>query len=332
MSALTRWGFDRKAGGPKRPVPLVRAYTGPWPILAHRTMAQVIAEEEQEAGPRIKSGVTEKDKDCASRRRGSAGALTSKQCRSQAGEKERPGAGVGQSSAKGEQKARTPIEYRAKAGDEAQGGRMRDPCVEPVSRPAAGRAAAATSEFMDVTAGETATELSERLDGFASVQDGLCQMSTNGALPAGTETPAARTPALRGVTAGETAPVSDPVEATPPKQVSAPVADMAALPLVAPTQPPPARAPILPKTPEPRHPKAGLREYFPADDAVVEVRKAPAPVDWSRVADAAKSRKVAPPAPKPRPTRVALSREACSRCGVPGWRGCDHQLPFEDTP
>lgn len=47
---------------------------------------------------------------------------------------------------------------RAKAGDEAGGtehARPRPP-VEPVSRPVAGRSATATSERMDVTAGETA--------------------------------------------------------------------------------------------------------------------------------------------------------------------------------
>lgn len=27
----------------------------------------------------------------------------------------------------------------------------------------------------------------------------------------------------------------------------------------------------------------------------------------------------------------ALSREECPRCGVPGFRGCEHQLPFEDV-
>lgn len=159
MSGLTRWGFDRKAGGPKRPVPLVRAYRGPWPILSHRAMAEVMRDEaeqlqavppkpKKEAKPRIKSGATVKG-------------------------------------------------YQAKAGDEAQGGRICEPCMEPVSRPAAGRSAAATSEFMDVTAGETA-------------------------------------------------PVPNPAEAAPPKQASAPVAVMAALPLAVSTRPTPARAPIGP--------------------------------------------------------------------------------------
>lgn len=45
---------------------------------------------------------------------------------------------------------------QAKAGDEAVVGARAEATVEPVSRPAAGRSAAATSEQMDVTAGETA--------------------------------------------------------------------------------------------------------------------------------------------------------------------------------
>lgn len=161
MSGLTRWGWDRKAGGPKRPVPLVRAYRGPWPILSHRTMAEVMRDEAEqlqavspkptkEAKPRIKS----------------------------------------RAAVKG---------YQAKAGDEAAGTEHASPrpAVEPVSRPAAGRSAAATSEFMDVTAGETA-------------------------------------------------PVANPVKAAPPKQASAPVTVMAALPLAVSTRPAPARAPIGP--------------------------------------------------------------------------------------
>ena len=44
----------------------------------------------------------------------------------------------------------------AKAGDEAQAGRLKAVSVEPVSRAVSGRALTATSEIMDVTAGETA--------------------------------------------------------------------------------------------------------------------------------------------------------------------------------
>lgn len=58
-------------------------------------------------------------------------------------------------------------EHQAKAGDETQGGQASEPCAEPVSRAAAGRSAAATSEPMDVTAGETAPMLSQLLDDIA---------------------------------------------------------------------------------------------------------------------------------------------------------------------
>lgn len=128
MSALTRWGFDRAAGARKRPVPLVRAYRGPYPDLSSRTMAEVMRDEaraEKEAGPRIKSGVTKINDGLAA-------------------------LGI---------KSGVTVEVegrRAKAGGEAQGGRICKPCVEPVSRPAAGRTAAATPEIMDVTAGEMA--------------------------------------------------------------------------------------------------------------------------------------------------------------------------------
>jgi hypothetical protein len=45
---------------------------------------------------------------------------------------------------------------QANVGDDAEGGHASEPSAEPASRPAAGRSAAATSEVMDVTAGETA--------------------------------------------------------------------------------------------------------------------------------------------------------------------------------
>ena len=53
---------------------------------------------------------------------------------------------------------RAEIESRAKAGDEAGVGMPMAEPVEPVSRPVAGRSATATSEPMDVTAGETAPD------------------------------------------------------------------------------------------------------------------------------------------------------------------------------
>lgn len=97
-------------------------------------------------------------------------------------------------------------EIRANAGVEARGGRTGDPCVESVSRPAAGRSAATTSEIMDVTAGET-----------APVSD-----------PVSDKDPAS---------------LRDPVGAMPPKPVSAPVAVEPQAPL--PDCLPLARAPLV---------------------------------------------------------------------------------------
>lgn len=114
---------------------------------------------------------------------------------------------------------------RAKAGVDAEA-RVRDvPSVEPVSRAAAGRSAAATSERMDVTAGETATAKIAR--------------------------------------------------------------DMGLL-------------------------------------------KAAPKANYLRFVEAAKAKAAARPPEKPAPTRVAMSPEECKRCGIPGWKGCEHQLPYEE--
>lgn len=56
----------------------------------------------------------------------------------------------------------------------------------------------------------------------------------------------------------------------------------------------------------------------------------PKPIDWARVA-AAHRNHAARPAPKRKPIGPAPSREECPRCGVPGWKGCDHFLPCEDS-
>lgn len=34
-------------------------------------------------------------------------------------------------------------------------------------------------------------------------------------------------------------------------------------------------------------------------------------------------------APAPAPTVYAMSADPCPRCGVPGIRGCEHQLPYQ---
>lgn len=56
----------------------------------------------------------------------------------------------------------------------------------------------------------------------------------------------------------------------------------------------------------------------------------PVPIDWARVA-AAHRNHVARPEQKRKPIGPAPSREECPRCGVPGWKGCDHFLPCEDS-
>lgn len=59
------------------------------------------------------------------------------------------------------------------------------------------------------------------------------------------------------------------------------------------------------------------------------LRQARAPRDLSRFIAAmrAKARPTAPSVAGPLP--VALSREECERCGIPGFKGCAHQLPYE---
>jgi hypothetical protein len=133
---------------------------------------------------------------------------------------------------------------QAKARGEARGGRPKAACVGRASRPGRGRSRPATSETMDVTAGETAPEL---------------------------PSPAEPDPGAAGA-------------------------------------PEPA-APCLPSTGRPV--------------------RAPQP-DWARVAAAARARPLGP-APKRPPTRHALDRGPCPRCGIPGARGCDHQLPFDEA-
>lgn len=132
---------------------------------------------------------------------------------------------------------------RAKAGVETAGTEHARPCpvVEPVSRPAAGRSAAATSEKMDVTAGETA--------------------------------------------------------------------------------------------PDPDDDDGAIVDEFRSRLAAVQSRRAasqPAPVNWGRVADARSAgRPSARPASPKAPTNPAPSREECQRCGIPGFRGCAHWLPYD---
>lgn len=64
-----------------------------------------------------------------------------------------------------------------------------------------------------------------------------------------------------------------------------------------------------------------------------EILRKPEPVDWSRVARA-HERKAATPRPvvAARPLQPADSPEECRRCGIPGRKGCAHQLAYVEQP
>lgn len=52
-------------------------------------------------------------------------------------------------------------------------------------------------------------------------------------------------------------------------------------------------------------------------------------VDWARVAAAHRAKAPTGNA-RPAPALPAPSWDECPRCGIPGWRGCDHFLPYEE--
>ena len=53
-------------------------------------------------------------------------------------------------------------------------------------------------------------------------------------------------------------------------------------------------------------------------------------VDYARLAAAHRARRHTPKAPAVPPVLYpAQSRDECAICGVPGFKGCAHQLPFE---
>lgn len=68
-----------------------------------------------------------------------------------------------------------------------------------------------------------------------------------------------------------------------------------------------------------------------AGEAVVR-KKARPKTNGAKLADALarRPRKTIEPEKKP-PTRRALGPGECHRCGIPGFRGCDHFLPFEGS-
>lgn len=59
--------------------------------------------------------------------------------------------------------------------------------------------------------------------------------------------------------------------------------------------------------------------------------KAEAKIDWARVAAAHAARPGPQAQPVAPPLEAAPSREECPRCGIPGWKGCAHFLPCEET-
>lgn len=92
------------------------------------------------------------------------------------------------------------------------------------------------------------------------------------------------------------------------------------------------------------HVPANARERQTRPETQVAIAQAkrlgnfrPAPqIDYARVAEAHRRATAAQPAPppaRPRALPVAMGPEACRRCGVPGFRGCAHQAPYEEwTP
>jgi len=179
MSQVTRYGFDRAAGQRHVPVPLVRrttAYAGPWPIRTGRTMAEVMADEARCRAPRHRSTLDEITPGHSPGADGGGGPEGS------APEGTSGGPACGALHDPAEPQVNAPADNadqphpslarsRAKAGDETQVvATTAEACVEPVSRPGAGRSASATSEIMDATAGETAPQFASGAgDGFASV-------------------------------------------------------------------------------------------------------------------------------------------------------------------
>ena len=89
-------------------------------------------------------------------------------------------------------------------------------------------------------------------------------------------------------------------------------------------------------------PAPGLRQAQPErdlgePDTFGEVKRKPRP-DWQRMAEALKRKDAALPADAPAaaPVRtkalpVAYDKGPCPRCGIPGFRGCDHQLPYDEA-
>lgn len=75
---------------------------------------------------------------------------------------------------------------------------------------------------------------------------------------------------------------------------------------------------------------AALLRDIAAPAGAVKVRPE---IDWKRVAEARRATVHAPPPPPaPRALKPAESPEECRRCGIPGRKGCAHQLPYDAEP
>lgn len=81
-------------------------------------------------------------------------------------------------------------------------------------------------------------------------------------------------------------------------------------------------------------PKAGRERIRAMAEKLAAKRRAEAGIDYAKLAEAHRNSSGARPASArvARPLEPAPSREECPRCGIPGWKGCDHFLPCADQP
>lgn len=124
---------------------------------------------------------------------------------------------------------------------------------------------------------------------------------------------------------GETPSPPQPAQAAPPALWQAAPAPASAPPV----QTRPAERIVLPEIKAPAAPanfRGGCTGHFGALDRYAHARP---PADMARFR-AALAERAAAAATRPAPTPIerATSREECARCGVPGFKGCAHQLPY----
>lgn len=100
-----------------------------------------------------------------------------------------------------------------------------------------------------------------------------------------------------------------------------------------------ARRKVTPAVPAPQDSDEAAMAEFSAALARVQQRRqskagaitkpATPKIDGQAIAAAHARKKAVPPPPKKPPTRRALGPGECHRCGIPGFRGCDHFLPYK---